>query len=100
MPIWTTRHRATVCPRCRHILDASTWAPIDPDPDEPAPSPKRGDFTVCFNCGEILRYRRDLSVYTAGKWDLSDPGLPPARRLALVCMSEERRAAYVRRNMN
>jgi uncharacterized protein with PIN domain len=66
----TTRHKATSCPTCGHKLDASSHA-------DAAPSVK--DFSICFECGEILQYEADFTLVAASKEELAeierkDPG--------------------------
>lgn len=47
---WPTFHRPDYnCPACSTLLDAATAIRHD---CQPLP----GDFTVCINCGEILRF--------------------------------------------
>ena len=41
------RHRSNKCPSCQSKLDASSG--------ENTP-PKKGDFTICYYCAEILVY--------------------------------------------
>jgi hypothetical protein len=42
------------CPSCNKFLDGAT--PVGHDER----SPSEGDFTICFSCGVILRYGKDL----------------------------------------
>lgn len=77
-----TRHKPSRCPSCDHLIDAATVAALD---DEEA-SPRQGDFSICWNCGAVLRYRRDLTVTTCAPWDLSD--LAPTRRLVLLDLAQ------------
>lgn len=49
------RHRVSICPRCGHMLNATS----DPK-DRGAPRP--GDFSLCIECGEILRFDRQLRL--------------------------------------
>ena len=43
------RLKESKCPTCSHLLDAATG--------EAGETPKNGDFSVCFYCGEILRFK-------------------------------------------
>lgn len=51
----TTRTPATWCPCCFHTLTATTCTTGEH-------SPEPGDYTICINCGEVLRWndRMDL----------------------------------------
>lgn len=40
----------SVCPNCGDVHDAATAA------DGSGAMPEPGDFTICFNCGDINRY--------------------------------------------
>jgi len=43
------RLKESECPTCKHVLDAATG--------EAGETPKNGDFSICFYCGEILRFK-------------------------------------------
>ncbi len=51
----TSRVPAQWCPDCFHKLDGVTSVGA-----EATPSP--GDFTVCIECGNILRFADDMSL--------------------------------------
>lgn len=55
--------KATKCPTCKGKIDAATGVA------EPNHSPREGDFSLCFECGEILVFTKDLSLRMA---DLND----------------------------
>lgn len=42
------RLKESECPTCKHVLDAASG--------EGGEKPKNGDFSICFYCGEILRF--------------------------------------------
>lgn len=46
--------RKRFCPHCKHTLDAASNMK-----DENA-KPRKGDFTVCINCAEILEFDKNL----------------------------------------
>jgi hypothetical protein len=46
---------------------------------------------MCWKCGEVLRYRRDLSVGACAPWELGE--LEPEARRILVSMVNRRREA-------
>ena len=52
----TVRIRKRFCPNCNHKLDA-----VINMQDENA-KPRRGDFTVCINCAEILQFGKNLRL--------------------------------------
>ena len=48
----------TACPMCRYTLDAASQLGGNA-------APKPGDFSVCLNCGALLRFNLDLSLAMA-----------------------------------
>lgn len=68
--------KANECPTCNRTLDAATNA--ESGADMPGP----GDFSVCFYCGELLRF--------------VDSGLRLASQLELVKELEPRQVATIR----
>ena len=52
------------CPECESVLDAAT---INEDGAVPSP----GDWSVCFECGAILRFTDDLRMRLAEDTDLA-----------------------------
>jgi hypothetical protein len=79
----TTRHKLSRCPHCDYRLDASSSV----NGEE---SPRPSDFTMCWGCAAILRYRRDLSVGVCAPWELEE--LEPESRRTLLTMRARRRA--------
>ena len=59
----TTQHKTTMCPTCGHKLNASSHA-------DGAPS--KEDLSICFECGEILRYEADLGLEAVSKEELAE----------------------------
>lgn len=43
------RHPETNCPSCKHHIDAASGTGNE--------GPKDGDISICFYCGEILKFR-------------------------------------------
>jgi hypothetical protein len=43
------------CPACAKPISTASHL-------TEAVSPKPGDFTICFNCGTVLRFRRELRI--------------------------------------
>lgn len=69
------------CPGCRYRMDAATAAEGDHRPSV-------GDYSVCLNCGEILRYSAGLCLCrdTSNLADLDEEGrrtIRQARRLII-----------------
>lgn len=60
----------TLCPVCGYKLDDATCLS-----DEESSKPKKGDFSLCGSCGEILVFNQDLTVSQANLNDLVD--VPP-----------------------
>ncbi len=57
------RLKKSECPTCKHVLDAATG--------ESGEKPRNGDFSICFYCGEILRFQgEDGDVKKADPEDL------------------------------
>lgn len=59
------RLKESECPTCSHVLDAATG--------ESGEKPKNGDFSICFYCGEILRFKgEDGEIVRAEDGDLQE----------------------------
>lgn len=52
----------SVCPTCGYELDAATNLVSIYDRST---TPNKGDFSLCFKCGEILVFAEDLSLHLA-----------------------------------
>lgn len=60
-----------ICPNCNYHMDAVT--PISDDNDNiEQQGPQENDLTLCFNCGQILQFQKDLSVIPVKIEDLHD----------------------------
>ena len=57
------RTKATPCPACARVLDGATSVSGDH-------SPCPGDFSVCFCCGELLRFDSERGLQLLRKLDL------------------------------
>lgn len=79
----TTRHKLTRCPHCDHKLDASSSANVADA------TPRPGDFSMCWGCASILRYRHNLSLGVCAPWELEELEQPD--RLLLLSMAARRR---------
>ena len=56
-----------MCPACNHELDAATSATNERE------EPKEGDFSLCFYCGEILRFTGEgLDLKVANQNDMEE----------------------------
>jgi hypothetical protein len=64
MKIW--RVEGHLCPACRAILDA-----VGSLTGGSAP-PKAGDYTICGECGAILRYSADLKLAELSLTELAE----------------------------
>jgi hypothetical protein len=73
----TTRHEPTACPRCGYRLDAASDL-------IGGATPKPGDFSVCLNCGELLRFNRKRILRICRPHELRDPGLGPKEHATLL----------------
>jgi len=69
----TTPTPPSACPGCKRPLQAASSA------GNSVPEP--GDFSVCFDCGQILRFAQDLTATAAAESELSL--LEPAKRALL-----------------
>ena len=69
MGVKTTRHRKTKCEGCGNRLDASTiMVPAESgERDTPVP----GDLSICFYCGQPMRYRRNLKLVALTSRDMA-----------------------------
>jgi hypothetical protein len=61
-----TRLPTDMCPSCSERLDAASGTEL----------PRPGDFSVCFECGEVLRFTDALGVVAAGAAELERELLP------------------------
>ncbi len=86
-----SRHALTSCPTCGRPINAASGVFTDVRPEP-------GDFSMCTTCGELLRYREDLSVRKCEPLELNDPGLLNAERTVLVQISRRVRARWQRAN--
>ncbi len=48
----TTKNKYSNCPNCNYHFDAHQQI------NDRKKKPRIGDFTICINCGEILRYEK------------------------------------------
>ena len=73
----TTDVTATTCPSCGSFMDAATNASKS---GKPRPTP--GDFSLCFGCGQALRFDEHLEPLVALDSELAELGdeLPRFRR--------------------
>jgi hypothetical protein len=55
------------CPTCDYHMDAATPAGDDEDV-----RPKSGDFSLCLNCGEALRFDEALRLVAVKPGELAD----------------------------
>jgi hypothetical protein len=55
-PDGTPRLRTSRCPHCGYQMDAAAVL------DGPPPQPSEGDLSVCFGCGETLRFDGKLRL--------------------------------------
>lgn len=53
------RHKASACPGCGKVLDASTHVG---GTRGGGGTPSEGDVSLCLYCGQPNRYRADLSI--------------------------------------
>lgn len=60
------RVRTTRCPHCGYLMDAASNA----DASKAAPVP--GDYSVCLNCGEFLRFGSRLRLGRLTRQQLED----------------------------
>ena len=59
----TTKIEESSCPSCGYVMDLAS------DPSGKA-TPKVGDFSICNNCGEILRFDICMLLYKPDKADV------------------------------
>jgi len=52
----THRFELTPCPTCGYTMDSASSL----NPDDAAHPPTPGDYSVCFECGELLEFDADL----------------------------------------
>ena len=55
--------KETKCPLCQHKIDSHTGVTTKN-------KPKKGDWTVCFYCGEILRFSSEDKLQVVPPVDL------------------------------
>jgi hypothetical protein len=57
------------CPRCGQLLNGLTHASFN-KPSPPGWVPKKGDFSICANCGAVLRFESDRRLRLADSADM------------------------------
>jgi hypothetical protein len=77
------------CPQCGELADAYT-SMCNPDH-----TPDEGDVSMCWSCGQILRFNGDLSLRKITEDELR--AIPAGMRLLLLRLSDERKK-YARRS--
>jgi hypothetical protein len=82
----TTRIHASFCPFCFQMLDA-----VSSMQDKKVPEP--GDFTICIECGAVLRFDAKMDLLASSLEDI-----PMASRLgfAKVVMEIKKRGPFKR----
>lgn len=60
------RLKPSTCPTCKRKLDAADYAD-----DSEGRGPQPGDFTICFRCGEELRFTEDMGLKKASFEEIS-----------------------------
>jgi hypothetical protein len=79
-PITHNRVPASLCPACSAVLDAASGDGIV----------RPGDLSVCFTCGEILVFDRDLKIAAADMSVLAqDPELRASDYRKLLIIQRE-----------
>jgi RNase P subunit RPR2 len=63
------------CPNCNYNLEAATAAR---GKDEPRPD----DYSVCFNCGAVLRFNQDMTVRLCLDKDVEEQWRPAVMQVA------------------
>jgi len=61
------RHTESRCPQCNYKLDASTHI----QGEQPG-MPEDGDFSLCLNCGQVLRYGPNQLLRKANAVDIDE----------------------------
>lgn len=61
-----TKLPASTCPTCGYLLECATVI------SRQGAKPKPDDFSLCMKCGEILRFKADLSLRIVELNDLLD----------------------------
>lgn len=69
---------ASACPKCGATLDAST------NTLRGCRQVRPGDFCLCMDCGEVLRYREGLQATAVSAADLEDIDRQPGLRRDLA----------------
>ena len=59
--------KSHTCPNCHYQMDAVSA--IDNTEDI---NPQEHDITLCYNCGQILEFQKDLSVLPVSKTTLDN----------------------------
>lgn len=82
------------CPHCHELLDDYTAIESNID------VPKEGDFSVCFECGEILRFGPELKLYSASQQDIDELMLkqPETYNMLVTAQKEIRKRRLAIRN--
>jgi hypothetical protein len=76
----TDRMPAARCPHCSHLIDAAT--PHDGAKHAPAV----GDWSVCINCGGLLRFNTELRMVAGLAGELARE---PAEMRALIARMQQ-----------
>lgn len=79
-PGTNTTERIDACPACAAPIELATGFG-----DDVVPEP--GAFSVCFECGALLRYGDDLSLRRLERGELRE--LPPDRRALILRMQRD-----------
>lgn len=80
MPLHINRTRASRCPHCNNPLTAATH--FDGRPHKPSP----GDWSVCLECGGLLRFNIHMRTVAGRAIDLADE--PPELRDVITRMQQ------------
>jgi hypothetical protein len=82
--ITTTATLASCCPACGRKIDAATGILN-------GASPAPGDLSVCWSCGEIMRFCQDLTLEAAGPDEVQALDVTARRALLLAQRGIRRR---------
>lgn len=84
----THEMKPTSCPDCGYVFDRATGKAGGKGPGE-------GDFSVCVNCGAVLRFDADLRANQASEHELAE--LTPDLTMQLLLASDYFKARGKRR---
>lgn len=82
MTFATAFTKPCLCPQCGDKLDAATH------PSGKVHQPEKGDFSMCLNCGTVLRWNAELILYCPTEDEMMD--LEADQRLMLKLMQMKR----------